>query len=73
MKRVDLFRAAFAEARIAVPELQERTLEGLTRDQVALMMNAVDVTGGDFRSEGAPVAVKESLAVVTPGRLGCRR
>jgi teichuronic acid biosynthesis glycosyltransferase TuaC len=66
VKRADLFGAAVAEARSILPSIQERTLEGLSREQVALVMNAVDVTVVTSDSEGAPVSVKESLAVGTP-------
>ena len=66
VKRADLFGAAVAEARSVVPSIQERTLEDLSREEVALVMNAADVTVVTSESEGAPVAVKESLAVGTP-------
>jgi glycosyltransferase involved in cell wall biosynthesis len=41
-------------------------LEGYMRDEVALVMNAVDVTLMTSVSEGSPVAVRESLACETP-------
>jgi teichuronic acid biosynthesis glycosyltransferase TuaC len=41
-------------------------LEGYARDEVALVMNAVDVTLMTSVSEGSPVAVRESLACETP-------
>lgn len=65
-KRADLFDAALDYARRTVPELRAASLEGLTREQVALLMNAVDVTVMTSNYEGSPVAVKESLACLTP-------
>ncbi len=65
-KRSDLFDAAVAHARLSVPELQTRSLEGLDRDQVALLMNAVDVGVLTSDTEGSPVAVREALACNTP-------
>jgi teichuronic acid biosynthesis glycosyltransferase TuaC len=41
-------------------------LEGYSRDEVAVVMNAVDVTLMTSLSEGSPVAVRESLACETP-------
>jgi glycosyltransferase involved in cell wall biosynthesis len=65
-KRADLFDAALAHARATVPSLRGVSLEGLTRAEVALTMNAVDVTVMTSNYEGSPVAVKESLACLTP-------
>jgi hypothetical protein len=42
------------------------SLEGYSRDEVALVMNAVDVTLMTSISEGSPVAIRESLACETP-------
>ena len=42
------------------------SLEGFSREQVAKVMNAVDVTLMTSDFEGSPVAVKESLACMTP-------
>jgi Glycosyl transferases group 1/Glycosyl transferase 4-like domain len=41
-------------------------LEGYSRDETALVMNAVDVTLMTSLSEGSPIAVRESLACDTP-------
>jgi glycosyltransferase involved in cell wall biosynthesis len=65
-KRADLFDAALEHARTTVPGIRGTSLEGLGREQVALMMNAVDVTVMTSNYEGSPVAVKESLACLTP-------
>jgi teichuronic acid biosynthesis glycosyltransferase TuaC len=65
-KRADLFDAAVIEARRAVPELETAALEGLTRDQVVLALNAADVTVMVSDWEGSPVTVRESLACLTP-------
>jgi Glycosyl transferases group 1/Glycosyltransferase Family 4 len=65
MKNAALFDAAVD----ALPrDLRVRpiALEGYTRDEVALVLNAVDVTLMTSHSEGSPVAVRESLACETP-------
>jgi glycosyltransferase involved in cell wall biosynthesis len=62
----DLFEAALEEARRAVPELEPVYLKGFTRREVALVMNAVDVTVLTSKFEGSPVTVRESLACRTP-------
>jgi teichuronic acid biosynthesis glycosyltransferase TuaC len=65
MKNAALFDATVE----ALPgELQARqiALEGYSRDEAALVMNAVDVTLMTSLSEGSPVAVRESLACETP-------
>jgi teichuronic acid biosynthesis glycosyltransferase TuaC len=65
-KRVDLFDAVVTEVRKAVPGLQVVALEGYTRGQTALVLNAVDVTVMTSDREGSPVTVRESLACMTP-------
>jgi teichuronic acid biosynthesis glycosyltransferase TuaC len=65
-KRPDLFAAAVAEARRAVPRLQMAVLENLSRDEVVLALNAADVTVMVSDWEGSPVTVRESLACMTP-------
>jgi glycosyltransferase involved in cell wall biosynthesis len=65
-KRADLFDAALDHARRSVPALRGASLEGLGRDEVALVMNAVDVTVMTSNFEGSPVTLKESLACRTP-------
>jgi glycosyltransferase involved in cell wall biosynthesis len=66
LKRADLFDAAIAHARRQVPELRSASLEGLSRQEVVHVMNAVDVTVMTSDNEGSPVTVKESLACCTP-------
>jgi glycosyltransferase involved in cell wall biosynthesis len=65
-KNAELFDAAVERARRTLPELRGVSLEGLTREQVALTMNAADVTVMTSHFEGSPVTVKESLACGTP-------
>jgi glycosyltransferase involved in cell wall biosynthesis len=65
-KRAELFDAALEHARRHVPDLRGASLEGLTREQVAQTMKAADVTVVTSRAEGSPVAVRESLACLTP-------
>jgi teichuronic acid biosynthesis glycosyltransferase TuaC len=64
-KGVDLFDAAVREARKRV-ELTPVSLENFSREEVVNVMNAVDVTLVTSNFEGSPVAVKESLACMTP-------
>jgi glycosyltransferase involved in cell wall biosynthesis len=61
-----LFDAALAEARKTVPDLRGVEFSGFSREQAALVFNAVDVTLMTSRREGSPVAVRESLACMTP-------
>ncbi len=65
-KRADLFDAGVALARETVPELRAMSLEGFSRDEVVLVMNAVDVAVMCSDTEGSPVAVREALACCTP-------
>ena len=65
-KRPDLFDAAVSCARMSVPDLRTLSLEGLTRDEVVNLMNAVDVAVMTSDTEGLPVAVREALACMTP-------
>lgn len=65
-KGVGLFDAAVDKARKRVHDLTPVSLEGFSREQVANVMNAVDVTLVTSVFEGSPVAVKESLACMTP-------
>jgi glycosyltransferase involved in cell wall biosynthesis len=65
-KRPDLFDAGVAVARRTTPDLTTLSLEGLDRDQVATLMNAVDVGVLTSDTEGSPVAVREALASSTP-------
>lgn len=66
VKGAEFFDRVLEEARRSVPNLQGASLEGLTRKQVALHMNAADVIVMTSLFEGSPVAVKESLACLTP-------
>jgi teichuronic acid biosynthesis glycosyltransferase TuaC len=65
-KRPDLFDAAMREARRAAPDLESVSLEGFSRREAALVMNAIDVTLMTSDREGSPLAIKESLACMTP-------
>ena len=62
----DLFEAVLRRATEDVPELRGVYLQGYSRDRVALVMNAVDVTLLTSDWEGSPVTVRESLACQTP-------
>jgi glycosyltransferase involved in cell wall biosynthesis len=65
-KRADLFDAVVSEVGRSVPEVEGVPLHGLSREQVALVMNAVDVTLMTSDREGSPLTVRESLACLTP-------
>jgi teichuronic acid biosynthesis glycosyltransferase TuaC len=65
-KRADLFDASVEAARTTIPDLQSLALEGLAREQVVTLMNAVDVGVLTSDYEGLPVAVREALACMTP-------
>jgi glycosyltransferase involved in cell wall biosynthesis len=65
-KGAELFDAVVQEVRCSAPDVESVTLEGFRREQVADVMNAVDVTLMTSHSEGSPVAIKESLACMTP-------
>lgn len=66
VKRADLFDAAVERARLEAGDLASVSLEDTPRAEVALIMNAVDVTLLTSDSEGSPVAIKEALACSTP-------
>lgn len=65
-KRADLFDTTLAEARKEVPDLRGVALEGFSRAQVALVLNAADAVLMTSDREGSPVTVRESLACMTP-------
>jgi glycosyltransferase involved in cell wall biosynthesis len=65
-KRADLFDAVLAEARKEAPDLCGVALEGFSREQVALVLNAADAVLMTSDREGSPVTVRESLACMTP-------
>ena len=62
VKGAALFDAAVGR----VPELKGVTLEGFSRADVALALNAADVLVLASLHEGSPVTVRESLACTTP-------
>jgi glycosyltransferase involved in cell wall biosynthesis len=66
IKCVRLFEEAVKVAREREPGLRTAYLEDLSRDEVAAVMNAADVTLLTSTNEGSPVAVRESLAATTP-------
>jgi teichuronic acid biosynthesis glycosyltransferase TuaC len=65
-KRADLFRAVLRQATADGSNLEPVYLEGYSRERVALVLNAVDVTLVTSDWEGSPVTVRESLACQTP-------
>jgi teichuronic acid biosynthesis glycosyltransferase TuaC len=65
-KRVDVFDMMIEHLRRTAPDVLAASLDGLSREEVALAMNAADVSVITSMSEGAPVVVKESLACRTP-------
>jgi teichuronic acid biosynthesis glycosyltransferase TuaC len=65
VKCPSLFDEALEVARLEIGDVAGASLERLTRERVAEIMNAVDVTLLTSVSEGSPVAVKESLACGT--------
>jgi teichuronic acid biosynthesis glycosyltransferase TuaC len=65
-KRVDVFDTMIERLRRTAPGVLAASLDGLSRKEVALAMNAADVTVITSMWEGAPVVVKESLACQTP-------
>ena len=66
LKRADLFDAGVTHARHDLPELRATSLEGLSRNDVAMVMSAVDVAVMTSDNEGSPVTVREALASCTP-------
>lgn len=66
VKGVPLFDAVIREVRGRAVDLTPVSLEGFSRRQVVEVMNAVDVTLMTSDFEGSPVAIKESLACMTP-------
>ena len=65
-KRADLFDAAVGRAREERPELAGVALDGFSREDVRLVLNAADVAVMCSDTEGSPVAVREALACRTP-------
>jgi teichuronic acid biosynthesis glycosyltransferase TuaC len=66
IKRFDLFEEVLAAAEKALPNLKAVCLEDFHRQDIPVVMNAVDVTLMTSEHEGSPVAVRESLACSTP-------
>ncbi len=66
VKRVDLFDAAIEEVGRQARDVVPVHLEGYSRADVAVILNAVDVTLMTSDAEGSPLVVRESLAVETP-------
>jgi teichuronic acid biosynthesis glycosyltransferase TuaC len=64
LKRFDLFTAAIAE--LGAGAVMPKALEGYSRREVPLVMNAVDALAMTSDWEGSPVVVKEVLACSTP-------
>jgi Glycosyl transferases group 1/Glycosyltransferase Family 4 len=65
-KGAPLFDAAVCAIEARSGAINAVSLEGFSRDEVVQVMNAVDVTLMTSESEGSPVAVRESLACLTP-------
>jgi teichuronic acid biosynthesis glycosyltransferase TuaC len=65
-KRVDVFDMMIDRLRRGAQGVLAASLDGLSRKEVALAMNAADVSVITSMWEGAPVVVKESLACRTP-------
>jgi glycosyltransferase involved in cell wall biosynthesis len=65
-KQVGLFDATVERLRLNVPRVFAASLDGLSRQEVSLAMNAADVAVLTSLWEGAPVGVKEALACQTP-------
>jgi teichuronic acid biosynthesis glycosyltransferase TuaC len=66
VKRADLFDRVINELARSLPNVQGASLEGYSRQEVANVMNAVDVVLMTSDWEGSPVSVKEALACATP-------
>jgi glycosyltransferase involved in cell wall biosynthesis len=66
VKGAQLFDAVVERVRQRAAGVDAVSLEGWSRDEAALVLNAADVTLMTSRSEGAPVTIKESLACATP-------
>jgi teichuronic acid biosynthesis glycosyltransferase TuaC len=66
IKGADLFEAVVEAAAARAPDLRGVYLGGYTREEVALVLNAVDVVLMTSEREGSPVTVRESLACQTP-------
>jgi glycosyltransferase involved in cell wall biosynthesis len=65
-KRADLFDRVVELVGRRLPDVRSVSLEGYSRQDVANVMNAVDVVLLTSDWEGSPVAAKEALACTTP-------
>jgi glycosyltransferase involved in cell wall biosynthesis len=66
IKRADLFDRVVDVLARTLPDVRGVSLEGYSRQEVASIMNAVDVVLVTSDTEGSPVAAKEALACMTP-------
>lgn len=66
VKGASLFDAVVREVRARGHDVTPVSLEGFSRQKVADVMNAADVTLMTSDFEGSPVSIKESLACTTP-------
>ncbi len=65
-KGVDLFDAAVRLAQSELRDIEPIALEGFSREEVVLVMNAIDAVMMTSESEGSPVTIKEALACGKP-------
>jgi glycosyltransferase involved in cell wall biosynthesis len=65
-KQIQVFDAVIELLRHESPDVFPASLDGLSRREVALAMNAADVAVMTSLWEGAPVGIKEALACRTP-------
>jgi teichuronic acid biosynthesis glycosyltransferase TuaC len=66
VKGAPLFDATVLKLQARMTDVVPVSLEGFSRQKVADVMNAVDVTLMTSDFEGSPVSIKESLACTTP-------
>jgi glycosyltransferase involved in cell wall biosynthesis len=66
VKRADLFERTVALLRMAGEHVEPAYLENLSREEAALVVAASDVMLMTSDSEGSPLAIRESLACMTP-------
>jgi glycosyltransferase involved in cell wall biosynthesis len=66
VKGIDLFDAAVRLVQSEVGDIESIALEGFSREEVVLVMNAVNAVMMTSKSEGSPVTIKEALACRKP-------